>query len=74
LSRVPLQLSCRSLQVLAAALRFSPEPSLLQAEQPQLSQPFLTAEGSQPSDHFDHLLSPQKGAHPFTSMDKVSAS
>jgi len=28
------------------------EPSLLQAEQPQLSQPFLLAEMSQPSDHF----------------------
>ena len=30
----------------------SPEPSLPQAEQPQLSQPFLTGEVLQPSDHF----------------------
>jgi len=28
------------------------EPSLLQAEQPQLSQPFFTGEAFQPSDHF----------------------
>ena len=28
--------------------------SLLQAEQPQLSQPFFTGEVLQPSDHFHH--------------------
>ena len=30
----------------------SPQPSLLQAEQPQLSQSFLMGEVVQPSDHF----------------------
>jgi len=47
----PLQLSCRPLQVLAGCSKVFREPSLPQAEQPQLSQPFLPAEGFQPSDH-----------------------
>ena len=32
-------------------LKFSSEPSLLQAEEPQLSQPLLVEEVLQPSDH-----------------------
>ena len=32
--------------------KVSLEPSFLQAEQPQLSQPFFTGEVFQPSDHF----------------------
>jgi len=36
----------------------TPQPSLPQAEQPQLSQPFLPAEGFQPSDHCWGLLCP----------------
>ncbi|KAK4828770.1 hypothetical protein QYF61_000795 [Mycteria americana] len=39
------------LQVLEGCYKVSPEPSLLQAEQPQLSQPFFTGEVIQPSDH-----------------------
>ncbi|KAK4819180.1 hypothetical protein QYF61_025995 [Mycteria americana] len=39
------------LEVLKSCNKVSLEPSLLQAEQPQLSQPFLTAEVFQPSDH-----------------------
>ncbi|KAK4826814.1 hypothetical protein QYF61_011622, partial [Mycteria americana] len=42
--------------VLKGHKKVSPEPSLLQAEQPQLSQPFSIAEGFQPSDHFRGLL------------------
>ena len=38
--------------------KVSPEPSLLQAEQPQLSQPVITAEVLQPSAHFGGLLWP----------------
>ena len=38
-------------QVLESCSKVSPQPSLLQAEQPHLSQPFLTAEGFQPSHH-----------------------
>jgi len=56
LVKVPLQLSCRPLQVLEGCSKVSPQPSLLQAEQPQLSQPFLTAEVLQPSDNFCGLL------------------
>jgi len=52
LSKVPLQLSCRPLQVLEGSNKVSLEPSLLQAEQPQLSQPALTGEVFQPSDRF----------------------
>jgi len=48
---VPLQLSCRPLRVLEGCNKVSPEPSLLQAEQPQLSQPFLIAEVFQASNH-----------------------
>ena len=36
--------------------KVTPEPSLLQAEQPQLSQPFLIGEVFQPSDLFRGLL------------------
>ena len=39
--------------------KVSPQPSLLQAEQPQLSQPFLPAEGFQPSCHCWGLLWPR---------------
>jgi len=39
------------LQVLEGCYKVSPEPALLQAEQPQLPQPVLIAEGLQPSDH-----------------------
>jgi len=38
--------------------KVSPQPSLPQAEQPQLSQPVLPAEGFQPSDHGWGLLWP----------------
>ncbi|KAK4816292.1 LOW QUALITY PROTEIN: hypothetical protein QYF61_014590 [Mycteria americana] len=40
------------LYVLEGCYKVSPQPSLLQAEQPQLSQPVLTGEVLQPSDHF----------------------
>ena len=39
--------------------KVSLQPSLPQAEQPQLSQPFLPAEGLQPSDHCWGLLRPR---------------
>jgi len=39
--------------------KVSLKPSLLQAEQPQLSQPFLPAEGFQPLDHCWGLLWPR---------------
>jgi len=54
--RVSPHLSCRPLQVLEGCNKVSPQPSLLQAEQPQPSQPFLTAEVLQPSDHLCGLL------------------
>ena len=38
-------------QILAGCSKVIPEPSLLQAEQPQLPQPVLTGEVLQPSDH-----------------------
>ncbi|KAK4826170.1 hypothetical protein QYF61_006032 [Mycteria americana] len=38
-------------KVLEGCYKVSPEPSLLQAEQPQLSQPVFTGEVLQPSDH-----------------------
>jgi len=44
------------LQVLEGCYKVSLEPFLLQAEQPQLSRPFLIAEVLQPSDHFCGLL------------------
>ena len=40
------------LQVLKGRNKVSPQPSLLQAEQPQISQPFLIGEVFHPSDHF----------------------
>ena len=52
LSKVPLQLSCRPLQVLEGYYKVSPQPSLLRAEQPQLSQPLLIGEMFHPSHHF----------------------
>jgi len=44
------------LQLLGGRNEVSPQPSLLQAEQPQLSQPVLIGEVLQPSDHFCGLL------------------
>ncbi|XP_075282414.1 zinc transporter ZIP13 isoform X2 [Opisthocomus hoazin] len=41
----------RPLQVLEGCSKVTPEPSLLQAEQPQLPQPVLIGEVLQPSDH-----------------------
>jgi len=58
LSQAPLQLSCRPLQILEGCLKVTPEPSLLQAEQPQLPQPFLTSEGFQPLNIFVALYWP----------------
>ncbi|KAK4810670.1 hypothetical protein QYF61_007470 [Mycteria americana] len=40
------------LKILEGCYKVSPEPSLLQAEQPQLSQPVFVGEVLQPSDHF----------------------
>ncbi|KAK4832884.1 hypothetical protein QYF61_026434 [Mycteria americana] len=40
------------ISILKGCNEVSPEPSLLQAEQPQLSQPFLTGEVFHSSDHF----------------------
>ncbi|KAK4825361.1 hypothetical protein QYF61_026880 [Mycteria americana] len=40
------------LKILEGFNKVSPQPSLLQAEQPQLSQPVLVGEVLQPSDHF----------------------
>jgi len=46
--------------------KFFLEPSLLQAEQPQLSQPFLIGKVFQPSDHFCGCpLAPLHGVHVF---------
>ena len=59
---VPLQLSRRPLQELKGCSKVSPQPSLLQAEQPQLSQPFLTAEGFHCSDHCCGLLWPRSNS------------
>ncbi|KAK4810863.1 hypothetical protein QYF61_008835 [Mycteria americana] len=39
------------LKILEGCYKVSPQPSLLQAEQPQLSQPVLVGEVLQPSDH-----------------------
>jgi len=64
LSRVPLQLSHRPLQALEGHNKVSPQPSLLQAEQPQLSHPFLLGEVFQTSDHLHgHPLDPLQRAH-----------
>ena len=43
------------LQVLEGCYKVTPEPSLLQAEQPQLPQPVVVGEVLQP---FDHLCGP----------------
>ncbi|KAK4815950.1 hypothetical protein QYF61_010444 [Mycteria americana] len=40
------------LKILEGCYKVSPQPSLLQAEQPKLSQPILVGEVLQPSDHF----------------------
>ncbi|KAK4826819.1 hypothetical protein QYF61_011627 [Mycteria americana] len=57
LKLLPLVLLLQALvKILKGHKKVSPEPSLLQAEQPQLSQPFSIAEGFQPSDHFRGLL------------------
>ena len=57
--KVPLRLSCRPLQLLKSHNKVSLEPSLLQAKQPQLSQPFLRAKVLQPSDDCCGLLWPR---------------
>ena len=49
-------LSCKSPSGTGGPNNVSLEPSLLQAEQPQLSQPSLTGEVFQPYDHFCGLL------------------
>jgi len=41
---------------MATSSKVSPESGLLQAEQPQLAQPFSTGKVFQPSDHFCGLL------------------
>jgi len=43
-NKVPLRPSCRPLQVLEGGYKGTPEPSLLQAEQPELSGPVLVGE------------------------------
>ena len=51
LQKVPPQLSCRPLHVLEGCYKVSLETSLLQVEEPQLSQPVLIVEVLQLSDH-----------------------
>ncbi|KAM9644853.1 uncharacterized protein ACIBXB_013062 [Morphnus guianensis] len=52
--------------ILKGCSKVSLEPSLLQAEQPQLSQPVLTGEVFHPSDHFcGPPLDPLQEAHVF---------
>ena len=52
--------------MLEGCYKVSPEPSLLQAEQPQLSQPVLIREVFQPSDHFcGPPLDPLQQLHVF---------
>ncbi|KAK4817094.1 hypothetical protein QYF61_027925 [Mycteria americana] len=54
------------LQVLKGRNKVSPEPSLLQAKQPQVSQPFLMGEVFHPSDYFCSLpLDPLQQVHVF---------
>ena len=56
----------QELQVLEGHYKVSPEPSVLQAEQPQLFQPFLIAEVFHPSDHFcGPPLDPLQQVHGF---------
>jgi len=51
---------------LEGCIKVSPQPSLFQAEQPQLSQPFLMADVFQPSDHFcGPPLDPLQQVHVF---------
>ncbi|KAK4825808.1 hypothetical protein QYF61_002413 [Mycteria americana] len=53
LKPLPLVLSQQApLKILKGCNKVSLQPSLLQAEQPQLSQPVFTAQVLQPSDHF----------------------
>ncbi|KAK4831083.1 hypothetical protein QYF61_015281 [Mycteria americana] len=52
--------------ILKGCNKVSPEPSLLQAEQPQLSQPFLIGDVFHPSDHFcGPPLDPLQQVHVF---------
>ena len=52
--------------MLEGCSKVAPEPSLLQAEQPQLSQPVLTGEGFYPLDHFcGPPLDPLQQVHVF---------
>ncbi|KAK4831174.1 LOW QUALITY PROTEIN: hypothetical protein QYF61_015644 [Mycteria americana] len=54
------------LKILEGCYKVSLEPSLLQAEQPQLSQPVLVGEVLQPSDHFHGPpLDPLQQLHVF---------
>ncbi|KAK4821962.1 hypothetical protein QYF61_004966 [Mycteria americana] len=48
----PCKKSLSNFPVLAGCYKVSPQPSLLQAEQSQLSQPVFTGEVLQPLDHF----------------------
>jgi len=50
------------LQALSGRHKVSPEISLLEAEQPQLSQPFLLGEVFQPLDHFCGLPWPHSNS------------
>jgi len=60
------------LQVLEGCCKVSPQPSLLHAEQPQLSQPFLT-EVFHPSDHFcGSPVAPLQQVHVFPVLRKMS--
>jgi len=55
-----------TLQVLKGCKKVSLEPSLLQVEQPQLSQPFLIGEVLQPSDRLhEHPLDLLQQVHVF---------
>ncbi|KAK4826482.1 hypothetical protein QYF61_009478 [Mycteria americana] len=54
------------LKILKGCYKVSPEPSLLQAEQPPLSQPFFIGEVLQPSDHLRGFpLDPLQQLHVF---------
>ncbi|KAK4811229.1 hypothetical protein QYF61_022126, partial [Mycteria americana] len=67
LKPLPLVLSLQALvKILKGCNKVSLEPSLLQAEQPQLSQPVLIGEVFQPSDHFcGPPLDPLQQLHVF---------
>ncbi|KAK4827923.1 hypothetical protein QYF61_022371 [Mycteria americana] len=64
---LPLVLSQQVLlKILKGCNKVSPGASLLQAEQPQVSQPFFTGEVLQPSDHFcSPPLDPLQQLHVF---------